>query len=113
MPTSFDPVNDTKRVCGWRTSVSPTVPPPPLTKLITPGGRPISSISRKNCHAIAGESLEGLSTTVFPVTTAAVTMPTVIASGKFQGGMTAPTPIGMYTIVSRSPGSCVSGWLAS
>ena len=50
---------------------------------------------RRTAQAIAGESLEGFSTTVLPVTIAAVVMPTQIASGKFQGGMTAPTPSGM------------------
>ena len=66
-------------------------------------------MSWKNCQAIAGESLDGLSTTVLPVTIAAVVMPTQIASGKFHGGMTAPTPSGTYTMVSRSPGSCGIG----
>ena len=37
---------------------------------------------------------EGLSTTVFPVTTAAEVMPAMIASAKFHGGMMAPTPSG-------------------
>ena len=41
-----------------------------------------------------GESLEGLRTTVFPETMAAVVMPTRMARGKFHGGMTAPTPRG-------------------
>ena len=41
-----------------------------------------------------GESLEGFKTTVLPVTIAAVVIPAVIAKGKFQGGMTTPTPSG-------------------
>ena len=36
----------------------------------------------------------GLNTTQFPVTSAAVTMPVGIASGKFHGAMTTPTPRG-------------------
>src|SRR6185436_11035710 len=90
IPTSLEPVKETKRVFGWRTNVSPTVPPLPLRKLKTPAGRPTSSISAKNCQAIAGESLDGFTTTVLPATIAAVAMPTVIASGKFHGGMIAP-----------------------
>ena len=43
---------------------------------------------------MAGASEEGLRTTVFPVTSAAVVIPARIARGKFQGGMTAPTPEG-------------------
>src|SRR5439155_456208 len=71
-PTSREPVKETKRVFGWRTRVSPTVPPPPLTKLKTPAGSPTSSISAWYCHAIPGESLDGLRHTVFPVTIAAL-----------------------------------------
>ena len=93
-PTSREPVKETKRVFGWRTRVSPTVPPPPLTKLKTPAGSPTSSISAWYCHAIPGESLDGLRHTVFPVTIAALVIPTQIASGKFQGGTTTPTPSG-------------------
>ena len=54
-------------------------------------------------------SLDGFSTTVLPVTIAAVVMPARIASGKFQGGMTTPTPSGMYSSSLRSPGYGVSG----
>ena len=39
-----------------------------------------------------GASLDGFRTTVFPVTTPATVMPHVMANGKFQGGITAPTP---------------------
>ena len=40
-----------------------------------------------------GDSLDGFTRTQFPEATAAVIIPTVIASGKFQGGMTRPTPV--------------------
>jgi hypothetical protein len=43
---------------------------------MTPGGRPTSSMSAKNCHAMPGVSLAGFKTTVLPVTIAAVVMPT-------------------------------------
>ena len=36
----------------------------------------------------------GLNRTVLPVTSAAVTIPQGMASGKFQGAMTTPTPRG-------------------
>jgi hypothetical protein len=45
---------------------------------------------------MAGESLEGLSTTVLPQTMAAIVMPAMMANGKFHGEITAPTPSGMY-----------------
>jgi hypothetical protein len=71
------------------------VEPEPVTKLMTPGGRPASCMSRTYWYPTAGESLEGLRTTVFPVTTAAVVIPPRMAIGKFHGGMTAPAPRGM------------------
>ena len=49
----------------------------------------------KNNFPIIGVSLEGLSTTVFPATNAAEVIPTRIAKGKFQGGITAKTPSGI------------------
>src|SRR5262249_61189898 len=83
--------------------VSPTTPPSPVTKLRTPGGSPTSSRSATNCHAIPGVSLAGFSTTVFPVTIAADVMPARIASGKFHGGITAPTPSGREKTAPLSP----------
>ena len=85
------------------------VPPPPTQRFSTPGGSPTDSISSANFVPIHGESLEGLSTTVLPVTSAAVVIPTRMASGKFHGGMTAPTPSGMYRSSFRSPGIRVRG----
>ena len=48
-----------------------------------------------NETAIVGESLDGLRMTVLPVTMDAAVMPAMIAKGKFQGGITAPTPSGI------------------
>ncbi len=44
--------------------------------------------------------------TVLPLTIEASVMPAIMAQGKFHGGITAPTPSGMYIRVSRSPGIC-------
>jgi hypothetical protein len=82
-------------------------------KLTTPGGTPASSKSSKNLYAIAGASDEGFKTTVLPVTNDATVMPAMIASGKFQGGMTMPTPSGMYSSRLSSPSSRVSGCCAA
>ena len=71
------------------------VDPDPGRKLTTPAGRPTSSRIRMNCAAMAGEVLAGLRMTALPVTKAALVIPTIIAQGKFQGGMTAPTPRGI------------------
>ena len=94
-PTSREPVNAIKRVLGCSTKPFPNVAPDPGQKLTTPGGRPASSRASKNLAAMVGESLDGLSTTVLPHTIDAAVMPHIIASGKFHGGMTAPTPRGM------------------
>src|SRR5207244_12250657 len=57
-------------------------------------------------HGEVGESLDGFKITVLPETIEASVMPAIIAHGKFHGGITAPTPSGMYRSVSRSPAIC-------
>ena len=108
-PTSFDPVKEMKRICGSVTMTSPISLPDPGTKLTTPGGRPISSSKSTNHAAITAASLDGLSTTVFPETIAAAVIPIMMAPAKFQGGITAPTPRGMYTSSFCSPASGTTG----
>ena len=76
----------------------------PLMKLTTPSGNPASRTISINFAAIAGESDDGFKTTVFPATTAAIVIPDMIAKGKFQGGMIAPTPKGIYSNWLSSPG---------
>jgi hypothetical protein len=85
------------------------VDPDPVRKLTTPAGKPMSSSIRINWKAIAGEVLAGLSTTVLPVTKEALVIPVMMAAGKFHGGMTAPTPSGMYTSSFSSFGIFVIG----
>jgi hypothetical protein len=58
-------------------------------------GQPASSSTSTNLAAMVGASLEGLRMTVLPVTMEAAVMPAMMAKGKFQGGMTAPTPSGI------------------
>ena len=95
-PTSFEPVKEMKRIWGCATIESPISPPEPGTKFTTPAGTPTSSQQRRRTSAATiAESLEGLRTTVLPVTIAAAVIPAMIASAKFHGGMTAPTPSGM------------------
>ena len=55
---------------------------------------------------MVGESLEGFRITVLPLTIEASVIPAMMAQGKFHGGITAPTPRGMYNRVSRSPRIC-------
>ncbi len=92
IPTSIEPVNATNRVRGCSTSASPIVPPGPGRKLRTPAGTPASSRTSKTFQAVRGESLLGLRIALFPVTIVAAVIPIAIAQGKFQGGMTTPTP---------------------
>src|SRR6187551_2591336 len=96
------------RVFGLVVIASP-VAELPVRKFTTPAGKPTSSTISMNFAAIVGESDDGLSTTVFPATTAAIVMPAMIASGKFHGGITAPTPRGMYSRLLFSPGILVTG----
>src|SRR5215204_978471 len=108
-PTCFEPVNEINRVFGCVTIASP-VAALPVRKLTTPGGSPISSKTSMNFAAIVGESEEGFKTTVFPATIAAVVIPTIIASGKFQGGIIAPTPSGIYSnVLCSEKGDAVIG----
>src|SRR5579859_5451287 len=95
-PTAFDPVNAMNRVLGCSTMALPKVAPDPGQKFTTPPGIPASSSTSTNFAAIVGESEEGFKITVFPVTIEAAAIPAMIANGKFQGGITAPTPKGMY-----------------
>ena len=81
---------------------SPTSEPRPVTRLKTPGGKPASTHRRTSSAAMTGVLFEGLSRTVLPPATAAQAMPQGMASGKFQGEITTPTPRGhqCWTFVS-------------
>src|SRR6266403_1384603 len=108
-PTSFDPVNATKRVFGCSTTALPKVAPDPGQKFTTPSGIPASCKTSKNLAAMVGESLDGFRITVFPQTIDAAVIPAMMAQGKFHGGITAPTPSGMYSRLFSSPVILVSG----
>src|SRR6266568_547666 len=104
MPADFEPVKARNRVFGCSTIALPKLAPEPGQKFTTPPGSPASSRTSTNLAAIVGESLEGFRMTVFPVTMAAAVIPAIIAKGKFHGGITAPTPRGIYSNWLRSPG---------
>ena len=59
-------------------------------------------------YAHAGACSAGLSTTALPVASPAETIPSGIATGKFQGEMTATMPRGAQRSSLRSPGSWIS-----
>ncbi len=113
VPTSREPVNEMNLVLGWATRKSPISPPLPGRKLTTPAGMPASSSSSTARAATIGVKLAGFRMAVLPVTMAAAVMPRVIASGKFQGGITMPTPNDRYISSLSSPARRGSGcgWL--
>src|SRR5213078_595018 len=88
-PTAFDPVKTTNATSGCRTRCAPTSPNPGRNAS-APGGTPASRRISTSRNAMPGVCSAGLKTTQFPVTSAAVTMPAGIASGKFHGAMTEP-----------------------
>ena len=95
-PASFDPVKPINRVFGCVTSASPAVLPGPVKKLTTSRGTPASYKMSMKIAAIVGESLDGFTIAVLPVTIAAAVIPPMIAAAKFHGGIITPTPSGMY-----------------
>ena len=58
-----------------------------------------------NRAAVMLDCSAGFMMTVLPVTSAATVIPARMASGKFHGAMTRPTPRGMYSCVLFSPGT--------
>ena len=84
---------------GWRTSRSPTAPPPPWTMLTTPAGTPASTSSSTKRSPSSGVSVAGLKTTVFPQTSAGAIFQLGIAIGKFHGVITPTMPIGWRTLM--------------
>src|SRR5580704_5080162 len=66
------------RVLGCVTSASPAVLPGPVKKLTTSPGTPASYKISMKIAAIVGESLDGFTTTVLPVTTAATVFAPIV-----------------------------------
>src|ERR1041384_409564 len=93
-PTPHEPVNDTARIAGLFTNSSPTVLPPPYTRVITPFGIPASSKSSRSHSAQPGVLLAALKTTVLPATSAGAVFHTGMQNGKFHGVIQLTTPSG-------------------
>ncbi len=92
-PTGSDPVNAIVATSGWRTSDAPTSPSPGSSE-IAAGGTPPARSACTSRRALPGDCSAGLSTTELPVARAAEVIPQAIASGKFQGAITAVIPRG-------------------
>ena len=90
---------------GLSTIASPTSAPLPVTRLTTPGGKPASAISSTTSVAQCGVSLDGLKTTVLPVTRAGIVFQHGMAIGKFQGVMIPAMPSGWRIDIAHLSGS--------
>ena len=89
-PASAEPVKATPSMSA-PTSARP-VASSPWTRLRTPGGSPASTASSAISPVDHGVSSAGFITTVLPVTSAPLLMPTASANGKLNGQITAKTP---------------------
>ena len=69
-PVSVSPVKATRRTSGWPESASPMLAPVPVTTFSTPAGSPASCMSSATISAESGVVEAGLTTTVFPATSA-------------------------------------------
>ncbi len=107
-PTGSDPVNAIVSTRGSATSAAPASPSPGSSE-IAPDGTPPARRACTSRNAHAGDCSAGLSTTAFPVASAAAVIPHGIASGKFHGEITAVTPRGTYDRSLRSPGTWSNG----
>ena len=103
-PTSGEPVNVISAMSGWSTIALPTVPPPPVTTLRCPAGRPHSS-SRIRASVIAdsGVWLAGFSTTGQPAAIAGASLWATRLSGKLNGLIAPTTPIGIRSVNASLP----------
>ena len=104
-PTGIDPVNAIVCTPGCGTSAAPASPSPGSSEIADAGTPPARS-AWTSIRAQPGDCSAGLSTTALPVASAAAVIPHGIATGKFQGAITATTPRGPYVISFRSPGTC-------
>ena len=92
-PTAPEPVKAIVCTRGSRTSAAPTSPYPG-TRASASAGTPAPCSASTRASPQAGDCSAGFSTTALPVASPAAVIPQAIASGKFQGEITATTPRG-------------------
>jgi hypothetical protein len=93
-PVAEEPVKAILATSGWRTSAAPAPSPRPVTTLTTPSGKPASSITAASSRVEAGETSDGLTTTVLPAASAGHSFHSSSRTGEFQGAMAPTTPSG-------------------
>ena len=102
-PTGVDPVKATLSMPGCLTRASPNEPGP-VTRLTTPAGMPAATTASMISRTESGVGEAGLITTVQPAIRAGASLATTRLIGKFQGAISAQTPIGSCrTTVSPDP----------
>lgn|SRR3989338_11526519 len=89
------PVKEMPRILGCEIMAAPVSLPGPVTRLMTPFGKPAFSRISTNAYAHAGVSEEGLKTRVLPQIKAADIFQAGMAMGKFQGVIIPTTPSGI------------------
>ena len=90
-PTAPEPVKAIVATSRCPASAAP-VSPAPGSSATAPAGTPPSRSASIRASAQPGACSAGLSTAVLPVARAAAVIPSGMASGKFQGEITAVTP---------------------
>src|SRR5512146_2960817 len=88
-PTVADPVKLTPRTSAAASNVGPMVLPLPSSTLNTPSGRPDALAHSASITAQLDDASAGLSTTVLPNAIAGAAFHKGMATGKFQGVMSA------------------------
>src|SRR5215467_12783380 len=96
-PTAVDPVKLIPRTRIFEINLSPHSPEP-VTRLITPGGKPAFSSRLTRYTAERGVSDAGFKTTVLPHANAGAIFRTGLTTGKFHGVIAATTPTGRRTV---------------
>lgn len=102
-PISVDPVKLSFRTSGLEHSCAPISAAEPVTTEKTPGGTPARSASTASASAESGVCEAGLSTMVQPAASAGPALRVIMAAGKFQGVIAAPTPTGSFSTTMRCP----------
>jgi hypothetical protein len=104
-PTPSEPVKVTASTPGLSISVWPACAPEPMTRLKAPGGRSSWRLMiSARAQALAGVAFAGFQTTALPKASAGAIFQAAVAMGKFQGEMTATTPMGSRRTSISMPG---------
>ena len=93
-PVMVSPVKEMSFTSGCSARRVPTTGPGPGTMLITPSGSPASAQISPNISGVMGATEAGLTTHVLPAARHGPAFQVVSMKGKFQGVMSAATPIG-------------------